>query len=273
MNHFDPFYDPSDLSACVPASESAAALNARTQKDGIYFPLWRDPDESLGSLYLNTRVCSRSFRFGWVGDNVLGCRFRLKDGKALECGGRVVKNVVGFDLVRFLAGSQGRLGEPETLVIRLRPLPAVRKSWRLSGNFEGLEAFRAAFLKSSWVHCVDALDFECDTQGLRLGLAYACNPEEAPVYESALASMASGLTLEDAPLPRHAARPPATRLLPLSHTLSAAREIQGAFGGRVSGFLGQGTLLLEPEKPLPADSHPQQLDLESRLAALLARLP
>ena len=160
MSNFDPFYDASDLTACVPASLTVAELNAKSKADDIYFPLWRDPQQTFADLYLNTRVCSRSFRFGLFGDNVLGCRFRLKTGKALDLGGRVVKNVVGLDLTRFFAGSQGAFGEPLTLVLRLRPLPEIRRELGLYGLKENLERFRAQFLLSPWVHCVDAFDFE-----------------------------------------------------------------------------------------------------------------
>lgn len=273
MNVFDPFYDPSDLSACVEASSSVAELNARAEKDGIYFPLWRDASQSLGSLYLDTRVCSRSFRFGWVGDNVMGARFRLSNGRTLEMGGRVVKNVVGFDLVRFLAGSQGRMGAPETLVLRLRPLPEVRKAWSVCGDLGGLEAFRKKFMLSPWVHGVDAFDFDLTGQGQRIGLAYACTRPEEAVYERAISAMSQGLHLEEEALPCHAVKPAAERLVPLSHALSAARQIQSAFGGRVSGFLGQGTLCLEPELPLPAEHAPEHPDLESGLKALLESIP
>jgi hypothetical protein len=269
MKIFEPFYDASDLSACVPASSSVAELNARAEKDGIYFPLWRDPAETLGALYLSTRVTSRSFRFGMFGDNTLGCRFELPGGKAVDLGGRVVKNVVGFDLCRFFAGSQGRLGKPMHLVLRLRPLPEVRRELEISGSFAELEAFRASLMASAWVHCIDAFDFEADAEGLRLGLAYACTREEAPVFESALLRLAKPCRLDEAPLPRHPAAAPASRLVPLSAALKAARELQAGFGGRVSGYLGHGLLLCETEKPLPPLPRESHAALE---AGLLARL-
>jgi hypothetical protein len=271
VRQFDPFYDPSDLSACVPAGQSVAELNARAKADGIYFPLWRDPSQNFGELYLGTRVCSRSFRFGWLGDNVLGCRFRLKNGKTLDLGGRVVKNVVGLDLTRFLAGSQGLFGEPETLVLRLRPLPELRRELSLEGAPENLERFRAEFMLSPWVHCVDAFDMEQKNSGasasfvLRLGLAYACTFAEAAVFESALKKLADakGCVLREAPLPTH--RNVIERRVPLSQGLSAAK----AESGVVTGYLGHGILLLEngpaPE-PLP-DS-----DLNARVTALLEGL-
>lgn len=271
MNIFEPFYDPSDLSTCVPATQSVAELNARASKDGIYFPLWRNEAASLGSLYLNTRVTSRSFRFGMVGDNTLGLRFKLKTGKTLDLGGRVVKNVVGFDLTRFFAGSQGRLGEPENLVLRLRPLPEIRRELSIEGPLSELEAFRAQLMKSAWVHCIDAFDFEAEKGVLRLGLAYACTKEEAPVFENALQRM--GAALGEAALPRHATAPKDSRLVPLSLTLRLAADLQSRLGGRVSGYLGHGLLLCDTEKPMapaPAEAH---AGLEAAMLARLEALP
>jgi FAD/FMN-containing dehydrogenase len=261
---FEPFYDPADLSACVEASTTVAQLNERCRGDGIYFPLWRDPQESLGKLYLRNRVASRSFRFGLVGDNVLGCRFRLKNGKTLDVGGRVVKNVVGLDLTRFFSGSLGLLGEPETLILRLRPLPTIRQELALDGSPEDLERFRASFLLSPWVHCVDAFDFEIQAGRSRLHLAYACSQAEAGVYERNLKSLAeaSGCQLSQAALPQHAQLH--EELVPLSKTLVAAQ----ARGQDCSGFLGHGLIL----GPGPAAQAAGSQALNSRVQAMLEGL-
>jgi hypothetical protein len=272
MSLFEPFYDAADMSACVPALSSIAELNARAAKDGIRFPLWRDEKESFASLYLNTRICSRSFRFGMVGDNTLGCRFSLTSGKTVDLGGRVVKNVVGFDLCRFFAGSRGRLGSPLNMILRLRPLPEIQRSLKIGGSAGALEAFRAALMKSAWVHCIDAFDFELDASGLRLGLAYACTAHEAPIFESALLAMAKGCKAEGAPLPSHASLPPSSRLAPLSKVLSLAADLQSQYGGRVSGFLGQGLMLFEPERPLPLAPADPHADLEAEMLARLEAL-
>jgi hypothetical protein len=270
---FEPFYDPSDLSACVPAGTSVAELNEKAGNDGIYFPLWRDASEGLGSLYLNTRICSRSFRFGMMGDNTLGLRFSLKNAKSIDLGGRVVKNVVGFDLTRFFSGSKGRLGQPINLVLRLRPLPEIRREIKISGSLDELDAFRASLMKSAWVHCIDAFDFELSLQGLRLGLAFSCTRPEEAVFEGALRSLAGPCTLEDAPLPRHSPKPGSSLLSPLSQTLYFAKKLQGRHGGRISGYLGHGLMLVDAEKPLPALPLDRHQALEADALAMLEALP
>jgi glycolate oxidase FAD binding subunit len=52
---------------------------------------------------------------------VLGVRFRARSGRLVQAGGRVVKNVQGYDLVRPFVGSFGLLGEVQDVTLRLRP--------------------------------------------------------------------------------------------------------------------------------------------------------
>ena len=66
----------------------------------------------------------RSHRYGEPRDLVLGMTVELADGTVAQCGGRVVKNVAGYDLARLFTGAQGRLGEIRELWLRLHPLPA-----------------------------------------------------------------------------------------------------------------------------------------------------
>ncbi len=59
-------------------------------------------------------------------DDVLGLQVAHPNGTLTRCGGRVVKNVTGFDLVRLYCGSFGTLGVITEATLRLRPLPEVR---------------------------------------------------------------------------------------------------------------------------------------------------
>ena len=172
--------------------------------------------------------------------------------------------MVGLDLTRFLAGSRGIFGEPETLVLRLRPLPEIRRELGLHGDPESLERFRSGFMLSPWVHAVDAFDMELEAGKLRLGLAYACTAGEAPAFFSQLQKLAegSGCRLHEEPLPEH--RGKFERLLPLSKMLPPVSVTTQ----RVTGYLGQGAILLEEGK---AESLPDA-DLNARMAALLEGL-
>lgn len=70
-------------------------------------------------------------------DDLLGLRVALADGRLAGCGGRVVKNVTGFDLVRLYCGSFGTLGVIVEATLRLRPRPeCVRVLAREALTFE-----------------------------------------------------------------------------------------------------------------------------------------
>src|SRR5579863_7555238 len=63
-------------------------------------------------------------RFGTMRDLVLGVTVVLRDGTRASSGGKVVKNVAGYDLGKLFCGSRGRLGAVERLALRLHPRPA-----------------------------------------------------------------------------------------------------------------------------------------------------
>jgi glycolate oxidase FAD binding subunit len=66
----------------------------------------------------------RAHGYGPPRDLLLGVALRLADGTVVHGGGRVVKNVAGYDLPRLVVGSQGRLGAIDRVCVRLHPLPA-----------------------------------------------------------------------------------------------------------------------------------------------------
>ncbi len=66
----------------------------------------------------------RAHGYGPPRDLLLGVALRLRDGSVVHGGGRVVKNVAGYDLPRLATGSGGRLGEIARACLRLHPLPA-----------------------------------------------------------------------------------------------------------------------------------------------------
>jgi FAD/FMN-containing dehydrogenase len=61
-------------------------------------------------------------------DLVIGVTVTLPDGTRASSGGKVVKNVAGYDLGKLFCGSGGRLGSVEQLALRLHPLPAASRS-------------------------------------------------------------------------------------------------------------------------------------------------
>ena len=71
-------------------------------------------------------------------DDLLGLDVALADGSLTRCGGAVVKNVSGFDLVRLYCGSRGSLGAITSANLRLRPLPEASRA--LTRDFDSAES-------------------------------------------------------------------------------------------------------------------------------------
>jgi FAD/FMN-containing dehydrogenase len=238
----------------VPAATTVAELNAQAAPQAALWPLWLEPRQSLGDLFLSARFSSRSFRFGSLADNVLGLRWILPNGQRVDLGGRVVKNVTGFDLVRFLNASGGRFGRPENLVLRLRPLAPRQRVATLAGPWASLDRFVSRLLADSWAHALDAVDL----QGGEVHVSFANEASLLPLFEKAMLARAAAASLElsfSDDLPAHSAKPWARAQLPLSQMLKAAE----AWAGPASGFLGQGLLHLEPGTPEALRSLHQRL--------------
>jgi len=85
------------------------------------------PDDgtlTVGALFDAGVFGPRAHRYGLPRDIVLGVRLRLHDGTAVRGGGKVVKNVAGYDLPKLVTGARGKLGELLELTLRLHPLPS-----------------------------------------------------------------------------------------------------------------------------------------------------
>ena len=85
------------------------------------------PDDgslTVGEVFDRALFGPRAHRYGRPRDLVLGVRARLPGGQVIHGGGKVVKNVAGYDLPKLFTGAHGRLGELLELTLRLHPLPA-----------------------------------------------------------------------------------------------------------------------------------------------------
>ena len=105
-------HEPGDLVCCASADVGLAELGAELAKAGQMLAL--DPPGAgrltLGEVFDGGLAGPRSHRYGEPRDLVLGMTVELADGTVARCGGRVVKNVAGYDLARLFTGAGGRLG-------------------------------------------------------------------------------------------------------------------------------------------------------------------
>src|SRR5579862_4496265 len=90
-------------------------------------------DPTIGACLAGDLSGPRRHRYGAMRDLVLGVTDILADGTIANSGGKVVKNVAGYDLGKLFSGSQGRLGLIARLALRLHPRPEARATVLVEG--------------------------------------------------------------------------------------------------------------------------------------------
>jgi glycolate oxidase FAD binding subunit len=142
-----PEYAPADLTVTAGAGVTLGELDARLAPNGQFLPL--DPPgaagASLGAVLARADSGPLRLGYGTPRDHVLGLQLVTGDGRILELGGRVMKNVAGYDLVRLVVGSRGTLGLITRATVRLRPLP--RADATVALRAPGPDACAAAALR------------------------------------------------------------------------------------------------------------------------------
>jgi glycolate oxidase FAD binding subunit len=99
---------------------------------GQFVPLdWSTPGAAtLGGVVASNHYGATKLRYGAPRDLVVGLRAALSDGRDIQAGSKVVKNVSGYDLNKLFVGSFGTLGLLTQVTIRLRPNDARRENWQ-----------------------------------------------------------------------------------------------------------------------------------------------
>lgn len=116
---------PADLVATVQAGTPLEALRRRLADDGMWLALDPPgrPERTLGSVLATATAGPLRHGYGPVRDHVLGCTVATGDGRTVKAGGRVVKNVAGYDLTKLQVGGFGGFGIITEVHLRLRALP------------------------------------------------------------------------------------------------------------------------------------------------------
>ena len=155
-------YEPADLTFTAGAGLSFPGLRKTTEPHGQWLPL--DPPGGLvGSLGAAVALgIGGPLRhlYGTPRDHVLGLTLVAGDGRILRWGGRVVKNVAGFDVTRLSVGSWGSLGVVTSISARLFPIPEAEVTLIIQGGKVSvlLPMARAMALSSLPLAAVELLD-------------------------------------------------------------------------------------------------------------------
>ncbi|MFP4132853.1 MAG: FAD-binding oxidoreductase, partial [Halothece sp.] len=125
-----------DLTVTVEAGVTLKQLQETLQISNQFLPLDSAYPETatLGGIVATADTGSWRERYGGVRDLLIGISFVRADGEIAKAGGRVVKNVAGYDLMKLLTGSYGTLGIITQLTFRTYPLPPASATLILSGD-------------------------------------------------------------------------------------------------------------------------------------------
>jgi glycolate oxidase FAD binding subunit len=116
-------HEAGDLTCTVEAGVRLSELQAELARHGQRLSLDPPGDPTIGSLLALNVSGPLRHRYGTPRDLVLGVTLVLADGTIASAGGKVVKNVAGYDLARLVCGSRGRLALIGRVSFRLHPLP------------------------------------------------------------------------------------------------------------------------------------------------------
>ncbi len=133
-------HEPADLIAIAQAGVTLTDFNRRLAENGQWLPL-DPPDDgraTLGGVVATGIGGPQQFGYGRPRGSVIGMKVVLADGSMIKAGGRVVKNVAGYDLCKLFTGSYGSLGIITELNFKLRPRPAREATVVARGSVEDL---------------------------------------------------------------------------------------------------------------------------------------
>ena len=117
-------HEPGDLTAIVEAGLRLSELQRRLADHGQMLALDPPGDPTIGACLAADLSGPRRHRYGAMRDLVIGVTVVLADGTIASSGGKVVKNVAGYDLGKLFSGSRGRLGLIARVALRLHPRSA-----------------------------------------------------------------------------------------------------------------------------------------------------
>ncbi|MFZ0406554.1 MAG: FAD-binding oxidoreductase, partial [Cyanobium sp.] len=239
-------HNPGDFTISVragtPLQEVQEALAPHRQWLAVDRP-WGSQRRGAGSLGgLVARGLAGGYRQRYLGirDQLIGISLLRADGTAARAGGRVVKNVAGYDLMRLFCGSWGSLGLITELSLRTLPLPPIRQGLLVQGSLAELGSLSQWLLGSGL--SPERLDW------WSAPLAAAAGLEAAPLLLIALASISTeSLARQQATIAGQTPLPlRALAAEDLDTLLALARGDDAAAGGGAPAGAGRGEAPVEP---------------------------
>ncbi len=131
-----------DMTITVQAGITVARLQEVTRAEGLHLPIdVPEPERAtLGGAIACNVSGPRRYGHGTFRDYVIGVSLVNDRGEETKAGGRVVKNVAGYDLMKLYTGALGTLGIITQVTLKLRPVPEACAVCLLRGRLDGLAA-------------------------------------------------------------------------------------------------------------------------------------
>jgi glycolate oxidase subunit GlcD len=143
-------HEPADLIAIAQAGVKLVDFNAKLKENGQWLPL-DPPDDgraTIGGVVATGLGGAQQFGYGRPRGSVIGMKVVMADGCVIKAGGRVVKNVAGYDLCKLFTGSYGSLGIITEVNFKLRPRPAREATIIATGSVRDLLSSARAILEA-----------------------------------------------------------------------------------------------------------------------------
>jgi glycolate oxidase len=170
--------DTINLTAVVEPGVVTARLHTEVEKSGLYYP--PDPGSmttsTLGGNVGENAGGPHCLKYGVTKDYVLGLEAVLPSGEVLQMGGKVVKNVAGYDLISLLVGSEGTLAVVTKIWLKLVPKPETKRTMLLYFHdvvkaADTVQAVLGAKIVPSALEILDNMTIRCVEDYAHIGLS------------------------------------------------------------------------------------------------------
>lgn len=193
-------YEPADLTLTAKAGTRLSEIEGALAPHGQWLPF--DPPgvgrRTLGGLVATGESGPVAAGYGDLRSHVLGATVVCGDGRTLRLGGRVVKNVAGFDLLRPLVSSRGRLGVITSVCVRAFPIPSVDRLlvWRAT-SLRDLEPVARSIRTAPVLPVSSVFGVSASTQGMEAVLAVRLHGADSAVHaDQATLERCAGVSFE-----------------------------------------------------------------------------
>lgn len=172
--------DEENLTVDVEPGALTGEIHAAVEKKGLFYP--PDPASSafctIGGNIAENAGGPRAFKYGVTEHYILGLEVVTPTGELINAGGRTIKNVAGYNLLKLFIGSEGTLGIVTKAILKLIPKPASEKTVQLFFPDVNAAAKTVAAIIAAKV-IPGTLEFmdENSLEAVRNAMGFKCNPD------------------------------------------------------------------------------------------------